>query len=555
MNHDPANSAATSRIPWAYGHQVPGIFATIMSYSSPPIPYFSNPNISYQGYPIGIAGERDNAAAGRENAPLIAAFRAAVPFLPPSEAPTGLNFHVVNNGGLPEVAGVWFPVTGPDDAWATAYEVQRSIDGENFVNVATLTTTNTFVDTAVTSPNTYHYRVRGTNIRGNGPYSDPRMVVMPIVPNGVPTGLVATAQGSADIRLTWNDTSTNESGYFVEIFMFNPEAQANEWLPLSFTAANATATLLSYPAFFQPSTSYTFRVRAFSGDIEPGDGYVSAPSNSVTVATLASNPGVATGFAFNDANRSGKPDIGETPAAGLIIFDDVNGNGLLDSGADRSVTVTNVVRNAPGTNLPYVSTPNYRLTGLPIGARRICGGFKPTQPGSWCRSVTLRNGTDTALDFPIVDKTVGVATLTPAEQEIAANRPAYFDVGWTHTEGRWVLLNNAIVRFADEAGEAIRIKFDEALRQFSVWDERSGAFGPGAAAGQKVKLKGRNAQLYLETTEMRGTGPTGPSVVLRLAIEFDALTRGKTLNVEIQLEDDRGFLQGFDPIGVVTITR
>jgi hypothetical protein len=116
-------------------------------------------------------------------------------------------------------------------------------------------------------------------------------------------------------------------------------------------------------------------------------------------------------------------------------------------------------------------------------------------------------------------------------------------------------LKDAIIRIADENGEAIRIKFDEASRQFSVWDDRRGAFGRSGAAGEKVKLKGRDAQLSLETTAVLGTGPTGPSVVLHLAIEFDAVTRGRTLGVEIQLEDDLGFLQGFDPLGAVTIVK
>jgi hypothetical protein len=554
MNHDPANATGVSRIPWAYGHEVPGVFGTIMSYSALTIPYFSNPDITYQGHPMGIAGERDNAAVARENGPLIAAFRPAAPFLSPSESPTGLNFHVSNNGVGPQVQGGWFPLVEPD-AWATAYDVQRSLDGVNFVNVGTVSATNTFVDASVTSPNTYYYRVRGTNIRGVGPYSAARVVVMPLVPNGVPTGLVATAQGTADIRLTWNDTVTNEAGYAVEIFMLNPETLTNEWLPLSVTGSGATSAVLSYPALFQPSTAYTFRVRGYVGDLSSGDAYLSAPSNTATVTTLSTNPGVVTGFAFNDPNRNGKPDLGETPAAGLIIFHDANGNGLLDSGVDRSVTVTSAVRNAPGTSLPYVSTPNYRLTGLPIGSRRICGGFKPTAPGSSCRTVTMTSGADAIVSFPILDKTVGVATVTPAAQSTAANRLVYFDVGWTHTEGRWVLLNNAVIRFADEDGEAIRIKFDEALRQFSVWDDRGGAFGAGVPAGQKTKLKGRDAQLYLETTEVRGTGPTGPSVVLRLALEFDAVTRGRTFSVAIQLEDDRGYLQGFDQLGVVTVTR
>ena len=74
--------------------------------------------------------------------------------------------------------------------------------------------------------------------------------------------------------------------------------------------------------------------------------------STAAVLTLSTNPGVVTGFAFNDPNKNSKPDIGENPSAGLIIFHDANGNGLLDSGVDRSVTVSSAVRNAPSPRDP-----------------------------------------------------------------------------------------------------------------------------------------------------------------------------------------------------------
>lgn len=53
--------------PFSFGHYVPGSFRTIMSYDRCPssslcsiVPYFSNPNVMYDGHPTGIANARDN---------------------------------------------------------------------------------------------------------------------------------------------------------------------------------------------------------------------------------------------------------------------------------------------------------------------------------------------------------------------------------------------------------------------------------------------------------------------------------------------------------------
>ncbi len=63
---------------YSYGYDKPGIFATIMSYNSPTIPYFSNPDITYQGYAIGVAGEADNAETIRQTMATVASYRQSV---------------------------------------------------------------------------------------------------------------------------------------------------------------------------------------------------------------------------------------------------------------------------------------------------------------------------------------------------------------------------------------------------------------------------------------------------------------------------------------------
>lgn len=80
FQHNPENGSGPA-YPYAFGHWVNGNFRTVMSYANPCTsgctrrPYFSNPNVSFNGAPTGIADERDNARAGDNTAPIVAAFR------------------------------------------------------------------------------------------------------------------------------------------------------------------------------------------------------------------------------------------------------------------------------------------------------------------------------------------------------------------------------------------------------------------------------------------------------------------------------------------------
>ena len=101
LEHDPANgtSPGNASYSWSFGHFQSNSFRTVMSYanqcsSCPRRMYFSNPDVSYQGNPTGIADQRDNARTVRLTAPIAANFRS-----PPKEpaievSPSDLNFRL-----------------------------------------------------------------------------------------------------------------------------------------------------------------------------------------------------------------------------------------------------------------------------------------------------------------------------------------------------------------------------------------------------------------------------------------------------------------------------
>ncbi len=61
-NHDRDHSTGYGAFPYSFGHDNPGVFATIMSYDSPLIDYYSNPNLTYLGEKIGVPEGEPNSA-------------------------------------------------------------------------------------------------------------------------------------------------------------------------------------------------------------------------------------------------------------------------------------------------------------------------------------------------------------------------------------------------------------------------------------------------------------------------------------------------------------
>ncbi len=84
MEHNPENGVSPSSAasyPWSFGHYVNGVFRTVMSYVDPcpsgctRVARFSNPNLTFAGFPTGIADQRDNHRTGDLTAPIVANFR------------------------------------------------------------------------------------------------------------------------------------------------------------------------------------------------------------------------------------------------------------------------------------------------------------------------------------------------------------------------------------------------------------------------------------------------------------------------------------------------
>ena len=198
-HHNPENGGLPEHAsyPYAFGHYVDGSFRTIMSYSDPCTPpnfcprvaHFSNPSVSFNGVPTGVADQRDNSRVINNNAAIVAQFRESVVGPPPPNdnfadalalgggagTITGTNNGATKEPGEPNHGfttggtSVWFTWQAPahgsttvTTAGSTFNTMHRVYTGDGFnglrvvayredVNPATGTSSITFNATAGTS--------------------------------------------------------------------------------------------------------------------------------------------------------------------------------------------------------------------------------------------------------------------------------------------------------------------------------------------------------------------------------------------------------------------
>ena len=221
--HDRANSVGPAAFPFAYGWRQCStnapMFRTIMSYacgSAVRVNYFSNPNLTYAGQPLGVdeavdpANAADNARAINLNAGIVAAFRASVaPEIP--AAPTDLTAVAPTHLS---VSLSWVDASTSE----TCHLVERSADGVIWSAIATLDRNVTsFTDVTAAAGTDYVYRVSAANGSGSSAFSNEAFVSVPPTPAvpAPPSGLLA-ALVSGTVRLNWTDNSSDETGFIVE---------------------------------------------------------------------------------------------------------------------------------------------------------------------------------------------------------------------------------------------------------------------------------------------------------------------------------------------------
>jgi hypothetical protein len=193
----------------------------------------------------------------------------------------------------------------------SGFVIERSTDGTSFARIATAPARNntgnvTFTDTTLvpsTTNVTYTYRVAASNPAGTSAYSTPAAVAVPVnAAPAAPANLSATLIAGPQIRLTWTDTATNESGFVIQ----RSNDGTNFTQIATAPALSATGAVTFTDATVTTSVAnvtYTYRVAATNG------AGTSAFSNTASVL-IPALPAAPTNFtAVNGANANRKRSV------------------------------------------------------------------------------------------------------------------------------------------------------------------------------------------------------------------------------------------------------
>ena len=313
--HNRENSSSPGAFPYAYGMRrctTDGTgFRTVMSYycsDAPRIPYFSTPNLQFNGFPLGIAEETDpanssdNARCINNTAATVAAFRGTAATAPVPAAPSSLTATVLSSA---QVNLSWTDVATNE----TGFRVYRSVNSSVWAELANVPSgTTVLADTTVMASNTYYYKVVSYSSAGTSMDSNVALATTPAMPKpAAPASLVATAVSSAQINLSWADTSTNEDGFCVERSTDGANFSALTNLGVNATSFSDTG--------LTSSKKYYYRLYAFnSGGASSYTSIVSAttqapvpvPAAPSTLAlTVSGSFAIALSWRDNSTNETG----------------------------------------------------------------------------------------------------------------------------------------------------------------------------------------------------------------------------------------------------------
>ena len=148
---------------------------------------------------------------------------------------------------------------------------------------------------------------------------------------------------------------------------------------------------------------------------------------------------------------------------------------------------------------------------------------------------------------------VGTFSLAADATSIHPGQRVTWTLSWKHPRN-WHDLDRLHLRIAGAAGGILAwVRWDEASNTFSVYDGDTRQFGPGSAPGSRPPLLMPAASLETSRSKVVGSGPQGLSVTLTITLHFTGRAPAGKYQVELLSTDDRGFSQGFEPAGVLTI--
>jgi hypothetical protein len=259
-----------------------------------------------------------------------------------------------------------------------AYLVERSGDGgTTWTQIATLPADAVgHVDASVVPSRDYLYRVAAVNANGSSAPTPAQAISTPAAPPTAPAGLTATAVSPAQTLLTWNDLSTNETGFELQRAPTSDFVGAVTWaLPAGTTTYSDT----------RDEGVAWYRVRS-----------VGASASTWTPSVVGARQADLT---FEAGSLTGTQ--GATSVIGPVALETSAPLVGTTSARFRPATTTAYLEQKLTLNAPETFTSlTYRVNALASGDTRIVqslngtGGSAPTTGSLWIKgdgTLLLRN--------------------------------------------------------------------------------------------------------------------------------------------------------------------
>jgi hypothetical protein len=210
----------------------------------------------------------------------------------------------------------------------------------------------------------------------------------------------------------------------------------------------------------------------------------------------------------------------------------------------RTVRPTPPLTTVLGLNVTFTAdaAPNsYRFAGL------------PNQDGA---IATAQLATSRFRRMRVVEN-VGRFTLTPRKATVAVHQRFNYTVAWTVPKPlTWKRLKTVRLVIADGETSVLSVQLDRAAGTLGLRDRAGGRSGRALRLGHDGTLSNRFATVDVGDSSMRGNGPTGRKVTLKLALSFKRRPAARPLRVEVLATGPPGFEQvGSELAGTLRVRR
>jgi hypothetical protein len=212
------------------------------------------------------------------------------------------------------------------------YSIERSdASGQNFSEIKqTAANATTYSDAGLTAGTTYQYRVKAISMQGAIPSDYSNTVTATTQSNAVPAApstLAVTVVSASQLKITWKDNASNETGFYLERMGGGTTTYA--------VIATLGANVVTYTDVgLKSNTQYTYRVQAYNA---AGKSAYSATAAGTTKTNLALSK-VDTASSVQAGNGYANAVDGSTTTRWAAVDATLPQWIMVDLGASKSIT-------------------------------------------------------------------------------------------------------------------------------------------------------------------------------------------------------------------------